>query len=80
MKVYYFDVYGKAEPLRMLLWHAKQDFEDVRIPREEWAKFKEDNKEKFEFGQVPVLEEDGKFLSQSNAIMRYLGNRFGYYP
>ena len=30
MKVYYFGVYGKAEVLRMLLTHAKQQFEDVR--------------------------------------------------
>ena len=35
-----------------------------------------------EFGQLPVLvwPEDGAYLTQSNAILRALGIRFGYYP
>ena len=80
MKLYYFDVYGRAEPFRFLLWHAKAEYEDVRIAREDWPKFKEEHAADLEFGQVPVLEVDGVFHSQSNAILRYLGNRFGYYP
>ena len=80
MKLYYFDIYGRAEPLRILLWHAKAEFEDVRIKGEEWPKLRADNPEKFEFGQLPMLEVDGVFLSQSNSLLRYLGKRFGYYP
>ena len=63
MKVIYFDVYGRAEPLRMLLNHAKVEFEDVRINRPDWPQFKEANAEKLEFGQAPVLEDHGKFLA-----------------
>lgn len=30
-KLIYFDIYGKAEPIRMMLNHAKIQFEDLRL-------------------------------------------------
>ena len=33
----YFDLHGRADAIRMLLWHAKVDFEDKRYSQEEWA-------------------------------------------
>ena len=77
-KLYYFDIYGRAEAIRMLLSHAKQEFEDHRITGEQLAELKESGK--LEFGQVPMLEHDGKHLVQSWAILRYIGKLFGYYP
>ena len=56
MKLYYFDIYGRAEPLRILLKHAKQEFEDVRFEFGEFKILKEEMGDRFEFGQVPVLE------------------------
>ena len=79
MKLYYFDIYGRAESARLILSHAKQPYENVYIKGEDLAALKSSGKA--EFGQVPLLEtEDGKFLSQSWSILRYLGRRFGYYP
>ena len=46
----YFDIYARAEPMRMLLSHAKVEFEDHRISQEEWPS----QKEKFAFKVVPV--------------------------
>ena len=36
VKVYYFDIYGKAEPIRMLLSKAGVAFEDVRMTEEQF--------------------------------------------
>ena len=79
MKVLYFNVYGRAEALRMMLTHSKTEFEDVRMSREEFTELKASGK--LEFGQVPALElEDGQILTQSGAIARYVGAKYGYYP
>ncbi|KAK6039538.1 glutathione S-transferase protein [Cooperia oncophora] len=53
---------------------ADQKYEDVRLTREAFAPLKET----FPFGQMPVLEVDGKQLAQSLAINRYLARTFGF--
>ena len=78
-KVYYFDLYGRAEPIRMMLSQAKVEFEDVRLTKEQFAEMKESGN--LEFGQLPAFEtEDGKFLSQSASIARYVARTNGFYP
>ena len=79
MKLYYFDFYGRADPIRMLLTHAKVEFENVILNPETIKELKSSGK--LEFGQIPMLElDDGKCLCQSWAILRYLGRKYGYYP
>ena len=78
MKLHYFDIYARAEPIRFLLSHAKVEYEDVLVPGWDLSELRAQGK--LEFNQVPVLEKDGKFLSQSWAILRYLGRTYGYYP
>ena len=46
-KVHYFKLWGRAEPIRMLLWYSKIPYEDVFY--EMGDKFKE-HKNNFEFG------------------------------
>jgi len=77
VKLHYFDLYARAEPIRLLLTHAKVSFEDVRYSFEDAEKLKQTGI--LEFGQMPVLEIDGKFYAQSISIMRYLGVQHGYY-
>ncbi|KAI3379109.1 hypothetical protein SNEBB_011456 [Seison nebaliae] len=73
MKLYYFDIAGKAEIIRYILYYNNVEFEDVRFAREDWAtKYKS----QMPFGQVPVLDMDGKKYAQSGAIARYLGNKY----
>ena len=70
-RIHYFDGYGRAEPMRFLLTHAKADYEDVIVSYETLAKYKADGFA--EFGQIPIIEKDGLRLVQTWSILRYLG-------
>ncbi|XP_015519130.1 glutathione S-transferase-like [Neodiprion pinetum] len=72
-KLTYFPIKGLAEPIRFILSYGGVDFVDDRFDREDWPKLKPS----MPFGQVPVLEIDGKKINQSTAIARYLAKQFG---
>ena len=76
MKLNYFDIYGRAEAIRLALTYKKVEFEDNRIDGAKWAELKP----QAEFGQVPLFEHDGKKLVQSIAILRYIGRLYDMYP
>jgi glutathione S-transferase len=76
--VHYFDIYGRAEAIRLLLIHSRTPFVDHRLTSEEWPQMKASGV--CEFGQLPMVEVDGLKLVQSYAIMRYLGVKLGYVP
>ena len=58
----YFDVYGKAEPVRIMLNHAKVAFEDVRMTGEQFQARKTAGD--LPSGQLPVwVSDDGKIFN-----------------
>jgi len=67
-KLTYFNSRGKAETIRMLFAEANVQYEDNRLDRANWPNLKPT----MPFGQVPVLEVDGKVLPQSKAIAKYV--------
>lgn len=77
-KLSYFDSpTSRGEECRLALFVAGVDFEDNRIPRAAWPALKPTTP----FGGVPVLEMEGKRpVSQANAILGYVGRRYGLLP
>ena len=77
----YFDIKGKAEPVRLALAVGGVPFEDRRLQRGEWAELKPQTRWRY----LPELTvtEDGKApvtFGQSNAQLRYVGRLAGLYP
>lgn len=76
-KLTYFDFDGgRAEPIRIALHAAGIQFEDERWSFPEFG----EKRESVRFNAVPCLEIDGKTITQSNAISRYIGKMAGLYP
>jgi glutathione S-transferase len=80
LKLYYFNIKGKGEPIRLFCAYAGLELEDYRLTSgQEFADLKEAGK--LAFSQVPLLEVDGKHqLIQTGAILRYLAKLTKLYP
>ena len=74
----YFDTpRSRGEECRLALWIAGVDFEDRRLPRDQWPALKPTTP----FGSLPIFEIEGKpAVSQSNAILAHIGRRYGLLP
>merc|ERR1711936_1245577 len=74
--LYYFNIpFWRAEVCRLALHLGEVEFEDKRV---DFKFVKECGKAPF--GQAPILEVDGKVISQTGAIARYCGKMGGFYP
>ncbi|KAL5013719.1 hypothetical protein ScPMuIL_007989 [Solemya velum] len=67
-KLSYFDTKVRAELARLALAAGGIQYEDVRVQFEDWPGLKP----KMPQGTLPILEVDGKVISQSLAIARYI--------
>ena len=76
-KLTYFDIDGgRAESIRIAFHIGGIEFEDVRVKGPEFR----EARETFRFHALPVLEIDGRQVTQSNALLRYVGKLAGLYP
>ena len=77
-KLTYFDAAAsRGEECRLALFVAGVDFDDNRIARSTWLALKPT----VPFGSLPIFELPGKpALSQSNAILNYVGRSHGLLP
>jgi len=77
IKLSYFDFDGgRGEPIRLALAYGNIPFEDHRIPGSDWPKVKDQTP----LHQLPVMEVDGKIITQTNTLCRFVGKMAGLYP
>eukprot|EP00730_Choanoeca_flexa_P016141 TRINITY_DN7569_c0_g1_i1.p1 TRINITY_DN7569_c0_g1~~TRINITY_DN7569_c0_g1_i1.p1 ORF type:complete len:206 (+),score=60.66 TRINITY_DN7569_c0_g1_i1:102-719(+) len=78
-RLIYFNIKARAEPIRQAYHYGQVDFEDMRVSKDEFTALKDAGK--CPSGQLPVLQlPSGETLSQSWAILRYVGRQTGLYP
>ena len=75
-KLHYFELYARAEPIRMMFNKAGIPFEDNRVTGDAWMELKPT----LEFGQVPCLEVNGTKMYQSIALYNYVAGVSGFAP
>ena len=78
VKLHYFRGRGRAETTRWMLAVNRIAFENVALSTpEELAALRASGK--LPFDQIPLLEIDGRCLSQSGAMIRYLARKGAFY-
>ena len=77
LKLTYFDFDGgRGEPARLALNIGGVAFEDERISPKDWPQ----SRDRAPFQALPTLEVEGRVVTQSNSINRYVGKLAGLYP
>jgi glutathione S-transferase len=73
LHLYYFNIRGLGEYIRLLLVDNKVNYDNKMVTFEEWPK----HKPQMQFGQMPCLKEGDFQLVQTGAILRYLAKKIG---
>jgi glutathione S-transferase len=72
-RILYFDIRGRAEPLRLLLEDVGVEYPDQQVTLEQWP----ETRATIPFGRMPVYSEGDLEIAESFAIMHYLGRKHG---
>ncbi|XP_020824069.1 glutathione S-transferase P [Phascolarctos cinereus] len=73
----YFPIRGRCEAIRMLLADQGQTWKEDVVTPDTWMKG--DLKATCLYGQLPKFTDGDLILYQSNAVLRYLGRKYGLY-
>eukprot|EP00615_Pteridomonas_danica_P006970 CAMPEP_0114337336 /NCGR_PEP_ID=MMETSP0101-20121206/6299_1 /TAXON_ID=38822 ORGANISM="Pteridomonas danica, Strain PT" /NCGR_SAMPLE_ID=MMETSP0101 /ASSEMBLY_ACC=CAM_ASM_000211 /LENGTH=222 /DNA_ID=CAMNT_0001469545 /DNA_START=91 /DNA_END=759 /DNA_ORIENTATION=+ len=68
IKLEYFPIEGAAEKIRLALVMTGTEFDDVRVPFDQWPARKATSKT----GQMPIMTINGEEYYQSDALLRYV--------
>ena len=80
IKLFYFPVRARAEPIRMMLTHGNIPYVDEIVELKNWAALKA-AKDICPFGQLPSISlPNGKIIAQTNAISLFIAKQANMYP
>lgn len=77
MKLFYHPISGHAHRARLFLSLIGQPFELIEVDLTKGAHKAPEFLAMNRFGQVPVLDDDGVYIADANAILVYLATKFG---
>jgi glutathione S-transferase len=77
MKLYFHAISGHAHRAQLFLSLIGAPFELVIVDLAKGEHRSAEHLTRNRFGQIPVLEDDGQFISDSNAILVYAAKKFG---
>ena len=77
MKLYFHAISGHAYRAQLFLSLIDAPFELVIVDLAKGEHRSAEHLTRNRFGQIPVLEDDGQFISDSNAILVYAAKKFG---
>ena len=69
----YFDIRGRAEPIRMVLFFLGVEFEDRQVTQEAWQELRSSTP----FGRMPVYRDGDVEIPETFAILNHLGRKHG---
>lgn len=72
-QILYFDIRGRAEPVRLLLEFVGTEYEDRQVTLEQWQTLRTTTP----FRRMPVYREGDLEIPETYAIMNYLGRKHG---
>jgi len=73
IKLVYFNVRARAEPMRLAMVAAGKKFEDVQLGFEQWPA----EKPKSPYGSLPYVEYKGKIYGESKAVASFIAREAG---
>lgn len=77
MKLYYHPLSGHSHRVHLFLSLLSLDYDLIEVDLAKAAHKSADFRKLNSFGQVPVLDDNGTVLADSNAILVYLAKKFG---